>query len=257
MRKRRQKLILVSLLVILLFMGIIVLVEVVQIFTTTRASIAYGLEILESAANADMAAIENRIQRIEERDRLERYGIEGERVEERSMREIFSTSVIMGDSIAEAFSAYNILHGSSVVAGLGARLDAVEGDIARVVEISPQFLFLSYGRNDIIMTGGDIELFLAYYEALLNRLHLELPGTRIFVNAIFPVHPEVVEANPVLAYIEDYNQALRQLCEQRQVTFIDHSSWVEQDYFAEDGIHFQFQFYMMWLNRMREVAALW
>ena len=257
MRKRRQKLILVSLLVILLFMGIIVLVEVVQIVTTTRATITDGLEVLISTENADMTAIENRIQRLEERERLERYGIEGERVEERSMREIFSTSVIMGDSIAEAFSAYNILHGSSVVAGLGARLDAVEGDIARVVEINPQFLFLSYGRNDIIMTNGDIELFLAYYGALLNRLHLELPGTRIFVNAIFPVHPDVVEANPMLAYIEEYNRALRGLCEQRQVTFIDNSSWVQPDYFAEDGIHFQFQFYKMWLNRMREVAALW
>jgi len=256
MRKRRQKLILVSLFVILLFMGIIVLVEVVQIVTTTRASIAHGLAILISTENADMTAIENRIQRLEERERLERYGIEGERVEERSMREVFSTSVIMGDSIAEAFSAYNMLHGSSVVAGLGARLDAVEGDIAQVVAINPQFLFLSYGRNDIIMTNGDIELFLTYYEALLNRLHLELPGTRIFVNAIFPVHPDVVETNPMLAYIDDYNQALRRLCEQRQVTFIDNSSWVQPDYFAEDGIHFQYHFYQMWLNRMREVAGL-
>jgi len=257
MRKRRQKLILVSLFVILLFMGIIVLVEVVQIITTTRASTAAGLEILISTENADMIAIENRIQRLEERERLERYGIEGERVDERSMREIFSTSVIMGDSIAEAFSAYNILHGSSVVAGLGARLDAVEEEIARVVDINPQFLFLSYGRNDIIMTNGDIDLFLSYYEALLNRLHLELPGTRIFINAIFPVQPTVVENNPLLAYIEEYNQALRGLCEQRQVTFIYNSSWVQPDYFAEDGIHFQFDLYMMWLARMREVAGLW
>jgi len=257
MRKRRQKLILSSLFVILLFMGTIVLIEVVQIVTTTRASITYGLEILVSAENADITTIENRIQRLEERERLERDGIAGERAEERSMREIFSTSVIMGDSIAEAFSAYNILHGSSVIAGLGARLDAIEADIAQVVEINPQFLFLSYGRNDIIMTDGDIDLFLRYYEALLNRLHLELPGTRIFVNAIFPVHPQVVEVNPLLAYIDEYNHALRGLCEQRQVTFIDNSSWVEIDYFAEDGIHFNYQFYLMWLNRMREVAALW
>ena len=50
--------------------------------------------------------------------------------------------------------------------------------------------------------------------------------------------------------------ALKALCEKEDVTFIDNGSLVKEEYYTEDGIHMQPDYYTEWVNHMAEVAGL-
>ena len=64
------------------------------------------------------------------------------------------------------------------------------------------------------------------------------------------------EENPAFEQIGEYNAALEQLCDSRQVGYIDNTGIVEDQYYEEDGIHFNRSFFSVWAENMAEVAAL-
>lgn len=76
------------------------------------------------------------------------------------------------------------------------------------------------------------------------------------MNSIFPVTDSAVKKEPELAQISEYNTALKGMCDEMQVGFIDNTELVEDQYYEEDGVHFKAEFYPIWAERMAEVAAL-
>ena len=152
----------------------------------------------------------------------------------------------MGDSISEAFTEYDLLNASSVVAKIGVELDELDDQIKTVADINPQVIFLSYGMNDVIATNGDTDLFIKEYKAVIDQLRKKLPDTTLYVNSIFPVSAAKQEEKP----------ALQKMCDENQIAFLDNTSLVSDTYYEEDGIHFKADFYPIWLKRMAEVATL-
>ena len=122
--------------------------------------------------------------------------------------------------------------------------------------MSPQILFLSLGIRDVTAEDGGIDAFTEQYGIFLDTLQEELPNAHIFVNSIFPVQEKALESEPELGQTEQYNNALEELCDSRRVGFIDNTDIVEDQYYEEDGIHFQMSFYTVWAEHMAEVAAL-
>ena len=59
-------------------------------------------------------------------------------------KSLFSSSVVMGDSISEAFTEYDLLNASSVVAKIGVELDELDDQIKTVADINPQVIFLCF-----------------------------------------------------------------------------------------------------------------
>ena len=94
------------------------------------------------------------------------------------------------------------------------------------------------------------------YKAVLNKMKKELPDTKIFVNSIFPVQQKVTEAEPDYKKLDEYNQALQEMCDKLQIAYVDNSKIVADRYYEDDGIHFKSAFYQIWAERMAEVASL-
>lgn len=230
---------------------VIFAVEGIENLTKKKADTAEGLEIISRAEAAEAAAIETKIQNLEEQEKEE------EQAEDtRSIKEVFTSAVVMGDSITAGFSEYDILNASSVVAQIGAGLEGTEEPIEKLKEINPQVVFLSYGMNDIISTKGDTAAFSENYKNVVRQLKKEIPNMKIFVNSIFPVQQQEIEREPAFEHLEEYNEALREMCDKQQIAYVDNTDLVSERYYEEDGVHLKPDFYPVWAQRMAEVASL-
>lgn len=230
---------------------IIIAVEAVGDLTRKKVDTSEGLQIIEHAEAAEVTAIETKIQNLEEQEKKEE-----EAEDTRSIKEIFTSAVVMGDSITAGFSEYDILNASSVVAEIGAGLDGLGEQIKKLKEINPQVVFLSYGMNDILSTQGDTDLFIENYKSVIKELQKEVPNTKIFVNSIFPVSRQEREREPAFQQLDEYNKVLREMCDKQQIAYVDNTELVSEQYYEEDGVHFKPDFYPIWAKRMAEVASL-
>lgn len=239
----------------LAFAGILIVtiiaVETIGGMTRKKVSTTEGLQIIEQAEAAEVTAIETKIQNLEEQEKKE-----AEAEDTRSIKEIFTSAVVMGDSITAGFTEYDILNASSVVAEIGIGLDGTEDQIKKLKEINPQTVFLSYGMNDILSTKGDTDTFIDNYKSVVKEIQKEVPNTKIFVNSIFPVSQKEREQEPAFEHLNEYNEVLREMCDKQQIAYVDNTELVSDRYYEEDGVHFKPDFYPIWAKRMAEVAAL-
>lgn len=231
---------------------VILIVHGVRGMLSPDADTAAGLEYIQEKEAENVSEIENKISLLEQQD-----GAGGEEGEDtRSLKEKFSTAVVIGDSVTQGFSEFGVLNASSVISRIGLHLYETEDLIAQAKEISPGTVFLALGRNDLASTEGDANEFTDQYTEVLDQIVEELPDANIFVNSIFPVQDKALEDDPYLKDIEQYNEALRELCDSRGIGFIDNTELAEDQYFEEDGQHFTADFYPVWAEHMAEVAAL-
>lgn len=214
---------------------------------TPKVDTEQGLSYIRAAESEDITTIEQKINQLERQDGGE---------DSRSYKEKFASSIVMGDSIAEGFSEYDVLNASSVVSKIGVHLYELEEQVQQAADLNPQVIFLALGMNDVIATAGDTDQFLEQYEAVVAQLREAVPNAHIYVNSIFPVQDSAIEKEPELAQISEYNTVLRQMCDDLQLGFIDNTDLVQDQYYEEDGVHFKAEFYPLWADRMAEVAAL-
>ena len=246
--RKRKRLLLIGACALVLILLVILAVQGIRRLTSPRVDTEQGVEYIKAAESEDIATIEQKISQLEQQD--------GGDVTDRSCKEKFASSVVMGDSITEGFSEYDVLNASSVVSKIGVHLNELDEQVQQVKELDPQVIFLAYGMNDVISTAGDTDQFLEEYETLVDQLREEVPNAHIYVNSIFPVTDSAVKKEPELAQISEYNTALKGMCDEMQVGFIDNTELVEDQYYEEDGVHFKAEFYPIWAERMAEVAAL-
>ena len=246
--RKRKRLLLIGACALVLILLVILAVQGIRRLTSPRVDTEQGVEYIKAAESEDIATIEQKISQLEQQDG-------GDDID-RSCKEKFASSVVMGDSITEGFSEYDVLNASSVVSKIGVHLNELDEQVQQVKELDPQVIFLAYGMNDVISTAGDTDQFLEEYETLVDQLREEVPNAHIYVNSIFPVTDSAVKKEPELAQISEYNTALKGMCDEMQVGFIDNTELVEDQYYEEDGVHFKAEFYPIWAERMAEVAAL-
>lgn len=227
---------------------LIVAVELIGKMTAKKVDTKEGLAIIKKAEAADVVAVETKIQKIEDKERKEN--------DTRSLKEKFASTVVMGDSITDGFQVYDVLNASSVVSKIGVELTSLDDQIARLKELNPQVIFMSYGMNDIISTQGDTKLFVKHYKAVIKQIQKELPNTKIFINSIFPVQQQAIAGNPVLEKAGEYNMALSEMCDKMKIAYVDNTELAQEQYYEGDGIHYKPEFYPIWAERMAEVAAL-
>lgn len=245
--RKRKRLLLIGACALVLILLVILAVQGIRRLTSPRVDTEQGVEYIKAAESEDIATIEQKISQLEQQDGGE---------DARSYKEKFASSVVMGDSITEGFSEYDVLNASSVVSKIGVHLNELDEQVQQVKELDPQVIFLAYGMNDVISTAGDTDQFLEEYETLVDQLREEVPNAHIYVNSISPVTDSAVKKEPELAQISEYNTALKGMCDEMQVGFIDNTELVEDQYYEEDGVHFKAEFYPIWAERMAEVAAL-
>lgn len=245
--KRKKRLLLIGACAAVLILLVILAAWGIRQLVTPKVDTEQGLSYIRAAESEDITTIEQKINQLERQDGGE---------DSRSYKEKFASSIVMGDSIAEGFSEYDVLNASSVVSKIGVHLYELEEQVQQAADLNPQVIFLALGMNDVIATAGDTEQFLEQYEAVVAQLREAVPNAHIYVNSIFPVQDSAIEKEPELAKISEYNTVLRQMCDDLQLGFIDNTDLVQEQYYEEDGVHFKAEFYPLWADRMAEVAAL-
>lgn len=179
-------------------------------------------------------------------------------MDKQSLRRRLGSAVIVGDSVAEGFLDYEFLEADCVIAEKGLRADAAGGEIQKALDLQPTQLFLSIGLNDLEYCQGDSGRFVRYYRERIQEIREVFPELPIYINGILPILPEAVEKKAELGYVDEFNEALQQMCEELGLTFIDSSDLLEgrEEWYQKDAIHLKSQFYPLWLNRMEETAGL-
>lgn len=247
--KNRRKLTLFAIGIVVLLLIVVLVADGISGLRKGKTDTTKGLKIIKQAESADVTTIETKIQALEDKEKAESE-------DPRSLKEIFASTVVMGDSITAGFAEYDVLNASSVVAEIGVSLDGLDEQIKKVKELNPQVVFMSYGMNDILSTKGDTDLFVKKYRAVIDKVKEELPDTKIFINSIFPVQEKKAEEEPEYKNLEKYNEALREMCDKLQIAFVDNTALVSEEYYEGDGVHLKSDFYPVWARRMAELASL-
>jgi len=128
--------------------------------------------------------------------------------------------------------------------------------IRTAAELKPEVLFLALGLNDISGTDGDTDAFIEKYKAVLANVREQMPDAVLYINCVLPVSAQKEEEEPVYAKIPDYNTALKAICDEEGITFIDNTEIVKDEYYEQDGEHMKAEYYPIWAEHMAEVAGI-
>lgn len=164
---------------------------------------------------------------------------------------IFQDTLIVGDSLMKGLSAYNILSEDIVIGQVSATLYHLQENIQNIIYADPDIVIMHYGENHIgSASEASVKAFTDFYKKNISELKKGLPDTVFYVSGIFLPSPEVKNKPAFLDNIPLYNEALKKMCEETGVIFLDNSQVLPGDcsYYGSDGIHVQPAFYReVWL----------
>src|SRR5690625_228408 len=165
--------------------------------------------------------------------------------------------VFMGDSIVGR-GLWNEYFHDLVVANRGIGTDTSFGMVNRVeqvIALKPEKVFISGGINDLT-NGYDLSVVRENYESILEKIHENIPDSKIFVQSILPIKENKRDVKNKL--IKEFNVDLREITEQYNFTFIDlYSSFVDDneqlaDEYTIDGTHLTGAGYAKWVEKINE-----
>lgn len=165
-------------------------------------------------------------------------------------RKVFRNVYIVGDSLMNGLEAYDILNSSHLITQVSASLYHLDGNVEKIVKINPPVLILHYGINMIAVGDKHLDNFISMYTRIIKELKKALPDTRIVISGLFPVDREIASAKR-FGEIGDYNKALKNMCKELEVEFINSSSVLKAhpECYGSDGIHLSKAFYdKYWLR---------
>lgn len=183
----------------------------------------------------------------------------------------FNTVTFVGDSIASGLGIYqtglpNAKFATYTSAGVNSFVNNMtmnnavtkvdETPMEAIVASQPDYVYILVGTNNLV-TQGNEESFLAYYERFIDMLREQLnPGVILYIQAIPGVQETVVQTKPGLdnARIATVNDLLANLALRKGCYFVNirevltnpaDGSQVD-DYQVTDGVHFNASGYRVW-----------
>ncbi len=171
-------------------------------------------------------------------------------------KQIFSNCVVMGDSIANQLTEYDILTDAEVIAEDGMNVAYTDGQIEAAAALHPGVVFLTYGLNDMELYLGNTDYFRDDYDDFLERVQDALPDASIYVALILPVNDSALDRQEAYQNREEYNQMIMECCSAHEIPYMDLDFTLPDEYFDEDGIHPRVSFYYGWLYCMAKGAGL-
>ncbi len=183
----------------------------------------------------------------------------------------FNTVTFVGDSIASGLGLYatglpNAKYATYISAGVNSFVNNAtmtnavthveETPMEAIAATQPDYVYLLVGTNNLV-TQGNEDSFIAYYERLIDMLRERLnPGVIFYIQAIPGVQETVVESKPGLdnARIATVNDLLANLALRKGCYFVNirealtnpaDGSQID-DYQVADGVHFNPAGYRAW-----------
>ncbi len=171
---------------------------------------------------------------------------------------LFKDSVVMGDSIASGLSSYGYLSEDQVFCQVGGSVMNSAEKINAAAAKKPETAFFSYGINDLGMYSGNTEMFIEQYTSLIKDFMKDSPDSKIYVNSLSMPSESKISSGGYFYKWEEYNTAIKQMCEDLDVQFIDNVDILKSrpDLYAGDGLHVNSAYYPIWIERMIKAADL-
>lgn len=230
------------------------------------AEVEKGIEKVQSFNKKSVAEVQKEIKAIQEKREEEKQALLQQQEEEvqqgkeeqkeKSYKELFHNSLILGDSLAEGFLDGGFLDPVHVRTDRGKSVYHMEEQLELVRSFAPENIFLIYGMNDVLLYEGDTSLFRERYREFLEQLQQVDSDANIYINLIFPVQERILKEKPAFQHIDAFNQVLIELGKEMSIPVLDNSSFVKEEEYEPDGIHFKVSFYPQWLDKMVKEANL-
>ena len=172
--------------------------------------------------------------------------------DEISVWTLFDGVMVMGDSRASGFSVYGLLTENQVIAHNGDAISSIMADLAGIKAYDPSILVLAYGLNDVWNGSYEPEEFASAYKDVINKLKAELPNTQIYISSIMKTTAPGIARNENAARIPEYNTALKAMCEENGIVYIDNDAIADanEDLYYDDGVHQAKPFYEIWAKNI-------
>ena len=185
-------------------------------------------------------------------------------------RSSFSDVSFLGDSLTQGmqlydtglpnahFCAYKGVGPNAVVNNTTCRRADGEKEIPMEALASqqPRALYVLLGTN-VLTADNDYSSFLTYYRLMLDMISQALPNTKIYVQSITPVRPEVSQKSPGLykQRLCEINDALSAIALEKGCTFLnlwealaDENGDLIAEYAQPDGYHLLPAGYDAWVE---------
>lgn len=167
----------------------------------------------------------------------------------------FANIAFTGDSQIKALAVDRILSMNRIVAENGESYDYLAAHFDEVVSkaLGTDALIVHYGINTLSTSADERQKRVDQYRGLLLRLRESLPGTRIIVSGVFPVHYTIFGNQERFVYIIEYDYALLEMCMEIGVEYLSDNAYMmeHQELFSGDGLHLSPEFYSQyWLKNI-------
>ncbi|MBQ9827061.1 MAG: SGNH/GDSL hydrolase family protein [Lachnospiraceae bacterium] len=195
-------------------------------------------EIQEQIHKRMMAQLQKKLKQIEN--------------DEISVWTLFDGVMVMGDSRASGFSVYGLLTENQVIAHNGDAIVSILPELANIKAYDPSILVLAYGLNDVWNGSYEPEEFAEKYKEVIIQLKDQLPNTSIYISSIMKCTAPGIQRNANAARIPEYNKALKEMCEENGIVYIDNDAIADEyeDLFYDDGVHQAKPFYEIWAKNI-------
>lgn len=225
---------------------------------TDEQRIAQGVEIIKKLEKQDVIQVEEQIEAVRTQNGInDNNNNVNNNSTDTDYKSKFESSAIAGDSRAEGIYSYGVLNQSSVVAQKGRNLITAtkNGDIDTLIGMYPKNIFFTYGINDVLAYRQS-DTFIKIYGEVIDKVKSKLPNTNIYVSSILPVTASAANKQTNFKNIDAWNNDLKALCEEKNVTYLDAGGVIQQSYYAQDGIHFNVNGIKKWLDLFIQSANL-
>ena len=226
---------------VVIILGIIIITHVNE--KKNEEIIAKGISTLAAAEKKDLSQIEDKIKT----QRATAYGgnyeddLDGA---SKSVKSRFSDTIILGDSLVEGFYDYELIDQSSVISVEGGKLSDCESDVSKAISLVPEKIVLSFGFDDVGKENA--AEFKSSYENVISSIREELPGTDIYICGALQISTDLEVLNNAYNITGEYNEALKEICEDVSLNYIDISSISRQ--YNDNRYYPDYEFYDKWVD---------
>lgn len=174
--------------------------------------------------------------------------------EQIAVHTLFANTIFFGDSMTQAISDCGFMDAANVVYQRSATIDVLIPKIPEVAATLPQQVIIFTGLNDC-NHYTDIADYRRDYVTMLQQLKASIPGVKIVVSSLLPPSDAFGATRPDLARAPQFDQELRAICQENDVTYVDSIWIVRQKNYQEDGIHMNRTFYRVWFRYLKALLG--
>jgi lysophospholipase L1-like esterase len=172
--------------------------------------------------------------------------------------------VFSGNSLTAALPLQTLGKGTFVNHGIpGALISTMIYQTEGLKDEAPAQLFLEGGINDLL-TGSTPQQVCASWSALLDKLQQDLPETKIAVQSLLPVRPQLIAE----ARVPGINNAVREInaflyaeCMKRNLLYADVYTHLQDggqlnSRYTTDGVHLNAEGYTIWIEEIKPLLSV-